>query len=69
MTTCSHVTVSGNCAHYDLVPNSYAKSYVGYRMTQDSSNPYYKRVPRTNPQLRDTGMRMLGGGCTLGINC
>ena len=69
MTTCLHVTVSGNCAHYELVPNSYAKNYGGFRMTQDSSNPYYKRVPRTNKQLMDTGMRMLGGGCTLGINC
>ena len=69
MTTCLHVTVSGNCAHYELVPNSYAKNYGGFRMTPDSSNPYYKRVPRSNQSLIDSGMRMLGGGCTLGINC
>ena len=69
MTTCLHVTVSGNCAHYELVPNSYAKNYGGFRMTPNPSNPYYKRVPRSNQSLIDSGMRMLGGGCTLGINC
>jgi len=68
MTTCTSVTVTGVCSYYDLVPNSWAKNSGGFRMT-DPNNPYNKRVPRTPQQSIDVGMRMLSGGCTLGLNC
>ena len=68
MSTCSFVTVMGKCSHYDLTPNSWAKDTGGYRMT-DPKNSYNKRSPRTPQQSIDVGMRMLSGGCTLGIDC
>ena len=68
MTTCSFVSLSGKCSMYDLAPNNWAKNDNGFRMT-DSSNPYYKRVPRTSQDLIDVGMRMLTGQCTIGIDC
>ena len=68
MTTCSHVTISGKCAHYDLVQNSWAKNDGGFRMSS-SDNPYYKKVPQTSQDLIDVGMRMLSGNCTLGLDC
>jgi len=68
MTTCSFATLSGVCSHYDIVPNSWAKNDGGFRMT-DPKNPYMKKVPRTPQQSIDVGMRMLSGGCTLGLDC
>ena len=67
MTTCNHVTVSGKCAHYDIVAKNYSNNN-SFKMSS-SSNPYYKKVPRTNDQLISLGLNMLSGGCTLGLNC
>ena len=61
MTTCSHVTASDTCAHYNIVAKSSSSS--------STSNPYYKKVPRSNQELMQKGMNMLSGNCTLGINC
>jgi len=68
MTTCVHTTVTGTCAHYDIVARQ-SSGNEGFKMTPDSSNPYYKRVPRTSQDLIDVGMRMLTGQCTLGLDC
>jgi len=68
MTTCLFVDLTGTCSHYDLVPNNWVKNDGGFRMT-DSNNPYYKRIPITSQDLLDLGMRMLSGGCTLGLDC
>ena len=68
MTTCLFVDLNGVCKHYDLVPNSWAKNYGGFRMT-DPNNPYLKRIPQTSQDFIDLGMRMLSGGCTLGLDC
>ena len=68
MTTCLFVDLNGVCKHYELVPNSYAKNYGGFRMS-DPKNPYLKRIPQTSQDFIDLGMRMLNGGCTLGLDC
>ena len=67
MTTCRFVTISGGCSQYDLVPRT--GSTGGNYNIDSASNPYYKKVPRTNQQLMKSGMDMLGGNCTLGLNC
>ena len=68
MTTCLFVDLNGFCKHYDLVPNSWAKNDGGFRMT-DPNNPYLKKIPQTSQDFIDLGMRMLSGGCTLGLDC
>jgi len=68
MTTCLFVDLNGVCKHYELVPNSWANNYGGFRMT-DPNNPYLKRIPQTSQDFIDLGMRMLSGGCTLGLDC
>ena len=68
MTTCLFVDLNGVCKHYELVPNSWANNYGGFRMT-DPNNPYLKRIPQTSQDFLDLGMRMLSGGCTLGLDC
>ena len=35
----------------------------------DPNNPYLKRIPQTSQDFIDLGMRMLSGGCTLGLDC
>ena len=67
MTTCRFVTISGGCSQYDLVPRT--GSTGGSYNIDSASNPYYKKVPRTNQQLMKSGMDMLKGNCTLGLNC
>lgn len=65
MTTCLHVSVSGECQHYSLVAKT---PYTGFR-SQSETNPYHFRVPETSDQLMQQGLNMLGGGCRLGRNC
>tara|TARA_B100001989_G_C24470753_1_gene429081 strand:- start:139 stop:930 length:792 start_codon:yes stop_codon:yes gene_type:complete len=67
MTTCNFVTITGECSHYDIVPRT--GSTGGSYNIDSASNPYYKKVPRTSQQLMKSGMDMLSGNCTLGLNC
>ena len=69
MTTCSHVGVLGDCLHYDISPKPGSTvGSTGFRST-NPNNVYHKRVPQTPQQSIQRGMDMLGGRCTLGLNC
>ena len=67
MTTCNFVTISGKCSAFDLIPT--AGSTGGSYNIDSASNPYYKKVPKGSGALMKSGMDMLGGNCTLGLNC
>ena len=67
MTTCSLVDQVGRCSSFDPVPR--VGSTGGQYNTDSPSNPYSKKVIDTNEGLMQTGMDMLSGNCTLGLNC
>ena len=69
MTTCSHVSATGECFAYDLVAKpGTTRGKTGYRMT-NPSNPYHKIPPSTPQESISLGLDMLSGNCTLGLNC
>tara|TARA_B100000963_G_scaffold255560_1_gene224177 strand:+ start:86 stop:775 length:690 start_codon:yes stop_codon:yes gene_type:complete len=66
MTTCRHVSATGSCLAFDLVPKkgSTSSSYI----VDDPSNPYKKNVPEGDDLIK-LGEKMLSGSCTLGLDC
>jgi len=67
MTTCNHVGIDGKCHMYDIIPRT-GSTGGSYRI-DSKSNPYYKKVPQTPGALIQSGMDMITGRCTLGLNC
>jgi hypothetical protein len=67
MTTCNHVGIDGKCHMYDIIPRT-GSTGGSYRI-DSKSNPYYKKVPQTPGALIQSGMDMITGRCTVGLNC
>jgi hypothetical protein len=65
-------SVVGQCLAFGISPSinrsALKNEYRGFQ-SQSKTNPYYFKVPETSSDLIEQGLNMLGGGCTLGLNC
>ena len=72
MSTCLNANRQGKCLAFGISPSinrsALKNEYRGFQ-SQSKTNPYYFQVPETASDLIEQGLNMLGGGCTLGLNC
>ena len=73
METCLNPSMGGKCLAFGMAPiklnnSSTFKQSGGSYMIDSASNPYFKKVPQPGDML-ELGLKMLSGGCTLGLNC